>query len=79
VLEAEKLNTMIVNASKVYVKMDLLYRIGERYVIVDWKTGKEKEDHSTQLFQYAKYVSEHYGVDPQPKNHILSPSISSSE
>ncbi|TLS53783.1 PD-(D/E)XK nuclease family protein [Paenibacillus antri] len=62
ILEVEKLNTQLIHETKTYVKMDLLYRLGDQYVIADWKTGKENQGHEIQLLQYASYVSEHYGV-----------------
>ncbi|MDP4099056.1 PD-(D/E)XK nuclease family protein [Paenibacillus sp. P96] len=62
VVEAEKWDTMLLHDTKVYVKMDLLYRRqnGEM-VIVDWKTGKEG-DFSDQLYLYASYVREKYNI-----------------
>lgn len=48
---------------KVYAKLDLLYKIGDKYVIVDWKTGKEEEADYLQLLLYTKYVSLKYNVD----------------
>ncbi|MCZ4149596.1 hypothetical protein BZG21_34860, partial [Escherichia coli] len=62
ILEIEKWDTMMLHDTRVYVKMDLLYRRGNgNIVIVDWKTGKE-EDFSDQLLLYAAYVKEHYRV-----------------
>lgn len=62
ILEIEKWDTMMLHDTRVYVKMDLLYRRGNgNIVIVDWKTGKE-EDFSDQLLLYAAYVREHYRV-----------------
>ncbi|MFB5763904.1 RecB family exonuclease [Paenibacillus medicaginis] len=62
VVEVEKWDTMLLHETKVYVKMDLLYRRqnGEM-VIVDWKTGKEG-DFSDQLYLYAAYVREKYNI-----------------
>ncbi|CAH1218669.1 PD-(D/E)XK nuclease family protein [Paenibacillus sp. JJ-223] len=62
ILEIEKWDTMMLHDTRVYVKMDLLYRRGNgNIVIVDWKTGKE-EDFSDQLLLYAAFVREHYRV-----------------
>lgn len=50
IVEVEKWDTMLLHETKVYVKMDLLYRRDNGdMVIVDWKTGKEG-DFSDQLF-----------------------------
>ncbi|WP_315794749.1 PD-(D/E)XK nuclease family protein [Paenibacillus sp. BIC5C1] len=62
ILEIEKWDTMMLHDTRVYVKMDLLYRRSNgNIVIVDWKTGKE-DDFSDQLMLYASYVREHYRV-----------------
>jgi CRISPR/Cas system-associated exonuclease Cas4 (RecB family) len=62
ILEIEKWDTMMLHDTRVYVKMDLLYRRSNgNIVIVDWKTGKE-DDFSDQLILYASYVREHYRV-----------------
>ncbi len=62
IVEIEKWDTMIVHETKVYVKMDLLFRTPEgKLVIVDWKTGKE-DDFRDQLNLYALYASRHYNV-----------------
>ncbi|NMP09228.1 PD-(D/E)XK nuclease family protein [Paenibacillus polymyxa] len=60
IVEVEKWDTMLLHETKVYVKMDYLYRRDNGdMVIVDWKTGKEG-NFSDQLFLYASYVQEHY-------------------
>ena len=62
ILEIEKWDTMVLHDTRVYVKMDLLYRRSNgNIVIVDWKTGKE-DDFSDQLILYASYVREHYRI-----------------
>jgi len=62
ILEIEKWDTMILFDTKVYVKMDLLYRKEDgTVVIVDWKTGRE-DDFSDQLYLYASYVQEKYNM-----------------
>lgn len=62
ILEIEKWDTMILFDTKVYVKMDLLYRKPDgTVVIVDWKTGRE-DDFSDQLYLYASYVQEKYNI-----------------
>jgi len=63
VLEVEKLKDFIVNDEKIYVKLDVLYRRGDgTYVITDWKTGKVSEKNEEQLWLYALYIHEYYGV-----------------
>lgn len=50
IIELEQLNSMIISDTKVYVKVDLLYkRDYETWVIVDWKTGKEDKHIKDQL------------------------------
>lgn len=50
---------------KVFAVLDLLYQnTNSKYVVVDWKTGKEdKKKHRYQMLVYARYVSEVYGID----------------
>ncbi|PWK08388.1 PD-(D/E)XK nuclease family protein [Tumebacillus permanentifrigoris] len=62
ILEMEKLNTIYVRGEKVYVKLDILYRIGERYIIADWKTGQEDDSIEEQLYLYAYYLTRELGV-----------------
>lgn len=47
----------------VYAKLDLFYKINNKYIIVDWKTGKEDESDYIQLLLYTKYATEKYGID----------------
>ncbi|MDO7907120.1 PD-(D/E)XK nuclease family protein [Paenibacillus sp. JX-17] len=62
ILEIEKWDTMTLYDTKVYIKMDLLYRrSGGNLVIVDWKTGRE-DDFTDQLYLYAAYVQDKYNV-----------------
>ncbi|WP_411349162.1 RecB family exonuclease [Paenibacillus sp. WLX2291] len=62
ILEIEKWDHLILFDTKVYVKMDLLYRRPDHnVVIVDWKTGRE-DDFSDQLYLYASYVQEKYNL-----------------
>ncbi|WP_078553930.1 RecB family exonuclease [Bacillus alkalicellulosilyticus] len=59
-IEAEQFHTMMINQVKVYVVMDFLYHDLKRdkWIIVDWKTGKESADDQKQLALYALYVKE---------------------
>ncbi len=55
-----------INDTKVFALLDLLYVNSQgKYVIVDWKTGRESESHRLQMLVYAKYVVETYGVNIQ--------------
>lgn len=63
IVELEQLNTMIVDETRVYVKIDLLYkRENETWVIVDWITGKEDKSIKDQMHLYALYVKVTYNV-----------------
>lgn len=63
--DEDKIAEFYHEGTKVYVKVDLLYKIGDKYIIVDWKTGKEDDEDENQVLLYSKYVSEKYGVDPE--------------
>ena len=62
--QAEEFRFMTVDGVKIFVVMDLLYRDLEsnKWVIVDWKTGKEAEDDRSQLALYAYYLMQKYGA-----------------
>lgn len=62
--QAEEFRFMTVDDVKIFVVMDLLYRDLEagKWVIVDWKTGKEAEDDRSQLALYAYYLMQKYGA-----------------
>ncbi|WP_165875938.1 PD-(D/E)XK nuclease family protein [Hazenella coriacea] len=69
-IEVEQLNNFTYLDTKIYVKLDTLYRLGDKWIIVDWKTGKEeKEKHNEQLALYALYVHQRYQV-PLDQIHI---------
>jgi hypothetical protein len=59
-IEVEQMRDFNVNGTKVYVKVDWIYRIGEQWVVVDWKTGQEKSEEQLKL--YALYVNRIYHV-----------------
>ncbi|MFC7439728.1 PD-(D/E)XK nuclease family protein [Laceyella putida] len=61
-VEVEQLNKWILEETKVYVKVDWIYRVGEKWVIVDWKTGQKEENHEAQLKWYALYLHQCYHV-----------------
>lgn len=63
-ITAERFRCLEVGGIKVWVVLDLLYRdLGSgRYVVVDFKTGKRKQDDTTQLFLYAKFIIEVFQI-----------------
>ncbi|MCP3027399.1 PD-(D/E)XK nuclease family protein [Halobacillus sp. A5] len=65
-LESEKFRYMTVDGVKIFIVMDLLYKdlTENKWVIVDWKTGKSSEEDRGQLAMYALYL--------QQKHHIES-------
>ncbi len=51
---------------KVYLSIDFAMKIGDRIVLFDWKTGKERRQAGRlQLGLYALYVSEKFGIRPE--------------
>ncbi|OLN24022.1 hypothetical protein BTO30_00975 [Domibacillus antri] len=60
--QAEEFRFMTVDGVKIFVVMDLLYRDLDagKWVIVDWKTGKEAENDRSQLALYAYYIMQKY-------------------
>jgi len=51
---------------KVYIKVDVLFPLGDLIHILDWKTGKaDPAKHRKQLVGYATWASIHFGVDPE--------------
>ncbi|MDQ0300782.1 CRISPR/Cas system-associated exonuclease Cas4 (RecB family) [Salibacterium salarium] len=64
-LEAEKFRILQVGQLKVFVVLDLLYKDLDRtkWVIVDWKTGKQSEEDPYQLALYVLYLLQTYEVD----------------
>lgn len=63
-LDSDEFTYFYVDNIKVYAKLDLLYinSMG-KYIVVDWKTGKEDIDNELQLAVYAKYVSQKYNIN----------------
>ncbi|MFS1511176.1 PD-(D/E)XK nuclease family protein [Chengkuizengella sp. SCS-71B] len=62
IIEIEELNTFLINGQKIYVKLDFLYKKRNRWIIVDWKTGKESEENENQLLLYALFLHDKYKV-----------------
>jgi hypothetical protein len=51
---------------KVYLSIDFAMKVGDRVILYDWKTGKERlSDYKLQLSLYALYVAEKLGVSPE--------------
>lgn len=62
--QPEEFRFFIVDDIKIYLVMDLLYQDAEteKWVIVDWKTGKASDDDRQQLALYAYYLLETQNV-----------------
>jgi len=65
-LEAEEWASFLLDAVRIWVKLDCAYRDAEgRVVIYDWKTGKRMvEDTSLQLSCYALYAGQRWQAEP---------------
>lgn len=51
---------------KVYIKVDVLFPLGDLIHILDWKTGKpDPGKHRKQLVGYATWAAAHFGIDPE--------------
>jgi CRISPR/Cas system-associated exonuclease Cas4 (RecB family) len=78
--ESEQFHTFRFNEVKVFIVMDLLFKDEEndKWIIVDWKTGKEsKEDHN-QLALYSLYLHEKYSI-PHDKIEVRNEYLTSGE
>ncbi|MGO4886209.1 PD-(D/E)XK nuclease family protein [Anaerobacillus sp. MEB173] len=64
VIEAEELKTVYFDGVKVYVVLDFLYREREsdKWIIVDWKTGKQNKTDRDQLALYVLYLIDKYKI-----------------
>jgi hypothetical protein len=56
VKEVDRLDYVELEGVKLYAQPDLLYRLGDGWRIVDWKTGGRNRSHPPQLRTYAVYV-----------------------
>lgn len=63
-LQSEEFRTMTLKGVMVYIVIDFLYQDlkNDKWVIVDWKTGKENLEDRYQLALYALYLKEKYKV-----------------
>ncbi len=58
---------------KVYCKVDFLFAIDGRAVIIDWKTGKrDDQKHGKQLLGYSVWAMHHLGVQPSNIDAVIA-------
>ncbi|SIS40423.1 PD-(D/E)XK nuclease family protein [Salimicrobium flavidum] len=64
-IESEKFRYLRIDGVKVWVVMDLLYYHFDtgKWIIVDWKTGKQADEDRNQLALYALYVKHTFPVE----------------
>jgi CRISPR/Cas system-associated exonuclease Cas4 (RecB family) len=66
VKEVDRLDFLDLEGVKLYARPDLLYRLGDAWRIVDWKTGARAAGHSAQLRIYAVYLREREDLPAGP-------------
>ena len=66
VKEVDRLDFVELDGVKVYAQPDLLYRLGDAWRIVDWKTGNRHASHAPQLRTYAVYLQERADLPKGP-------------
>ncbi|WP_096154915.1 MULTISPECIES: PD-(D/E)XK nuclease family protein [Bacillus] len=81
VLESEEFKIFEVNGVDVYVVLDFVYKDVHqgKWVVIDWKTGKESEEDKKQLAFYALYLSQEHNItieDIVIRNEYLQTGIS---
>lgn len=81
VLHSEDFQTFEVNGVDVYVVLDFVYKdVSQgKWIVVDWKTGKESEDDRKQLAFYALFLSREHNIaveDIVIRNEYLQTGIS---
>ena len=66
-LEVEDFSSFNLDSTKIWAVLDCSFRTKNGEItIIDWKTGRKmSEDVSMQLYCYAMYAMEKWGVDPQ--------------
>ncbi|WP_079477764.1 PD-(D/E)XK nuclease family protein [Halobacillus salinus] len=64
-IDSEKFRFMKTGGVKVFIVMDLVYKDlnQNKWVIVDWKTGKKSEEDRNQLALYALYLQQKYKIE----------------
>ncbi len=66
VKEVDRLDAFPLEGVKVYAQPDLLYRLGDAWRIVDWKTGGRADAYAGQLRTYAVYLRARKDLAPGP-------------
>ncbi|MBN8236194.1 PD-(D/E)XK nuclease family protein [Halobacillus kuroshimensis] len=63
-IESETFRFMKADGVKIFVVMDLVYKdvTRNKWIIVDWKTGKSSEEDRSQLSLYALYLLQKYDI-----------------
>ena len=64
--EVDRLDFVELEGVKLYAQPDLLYRLGDAWRIVDWKTGGRAGGHAPQLRTYALYLRMRGDLPPGP-------------
>ena len=62
IIELDELKSFEVKGITAYVKIDAFYRVGNKFVIADWKTGRESLKDVDQLILYAWYAHRVLGI-----------------
>ncbi|WJE15555.1 PD-(D/E)XK nuclease family protein [Halobacillus sp. ACCC02827] len=64
-IDAETFRFMKSDGVKIFVVMDLVYKdtSENKWIIVDWKTGKSSEEDRNQLALYALYLKQKYDIE----------------
>lgn len=81
VLQSEEFRIFEVNGVDVFVVLDFVYKDvnQEKWVVIDWKSGKESADDRSQLAFYALYLSKEHKIpveDIVVRNEYLLPGTS---
>ncbi|WP_028400228.1 PD-(D/E)XK nuclease family protein [Ectobacillus panaciterrae] len=78
--ESEQFHAFRFNEIKIYVVMDLLYQDEKRdkWIIVDWKTGRESMEDRNQLALYSLYLHEKDNI-PHHKIKVRNEYLASGE
>jgi hypothetical protein len=66
VKEVDRLDFVELEGVKLYAQPDLLYRLGDAWRIVDWKTGERHKSHASQLRTYAVYLGTRDDLEDAP-------------
>jgi len=79
-LEIEKLNTIDIDGTKVYVQLDFAHRTSDGAIIFDWKTGRSDQSRETsiQFACYALYATQAWNV-PADKVRTIEFNVAKNE